>query len=218
MFNGMKKVILMACAVAMLATVQAKPADNAKLSINKNNIKVWTIQNSQNPVFLYKAETTYDTALEKAVSLILDVDHAVKWVPYMGSIKVLSRDDKKGEFLLYMVLDFPFPLKDRDLVVQGKMIKDAQGIITIKNKAVDKGYAKNPDYVRLTHYEGDWTFQKLANNKIKVSTYGYANPEGSIPLTFVNMFVQQQPYQMLQKMKMELGKPSSIPALPEALR
>ena len=214
----MKKVILMACAVAMLATVQDKPVDNAKLSINKNNIKVWTFQNSQNPVFIYKAETTYDSPLEKAVNLILDIDHAVQWVPYMGSIKVLSRDDKKGEFLLYMVLDFPFPLKNRDLVVQGKIMKDAQGIITIKNKAVDKGYAKNPDYVRLTHYEGDWTFQKLANNKTKVSTYGYANPEGAIPLSFVNMFVQQQPYQMLQKMKTELSKPSSIAALPEALR
>ncbi|MDN5511344.1 START domain-containing protein [Acinetobacter sp.] len=214
----MKKVIFMACTVAMLATVQAKPVDNAKLSINKNNIKVWTYQNSQNPVFLYKAETTYDMPVEKAVGLILDVDHAVKWVPYMGSIKVLSRDDKKGEFLLYMVLDFPFPLKDRDLVVQGKMMKDAQGIISIKNKAVDKGYPKNPDYIRLTHYEGDWTFQKLANNKVKVSTYGYANPEGSIPLTFVNMFVQQQPYQMLQKMKAELVKSSNIPLLPEALR
>ncbi|ENU18525.1 hypothetical protein F994_03045 [Acinetobacter bohemicus ANC 3994] len=214
----MKKVILMTCAVAMFATAQAKPLDNAKLSMNKNNIKVWTYQNSQNPVFLYKAETIYDTPLEKAVGLILDVDHAVQWVPYMGSVKVLSRDDKKGEFLLYMVLDFPFPLKDRDLVVQGKMVKDAQGVISIKNKAIDKGYAKNPDYVRLTHYEGDWSFQKLANNKVKVSTYGYANPEGSIPLTFVNMFVQQQPYQMLQKMKLELAQRSSIPALPEALR
>ena len=214
----MKKVILMTCAVAMFATAQAKPLDNAKLSMNKNNIKVWTYQNSQNPVFLYKAETIYDTPLEKAVGLILDVDHAVKWVPYMGSVKVRSRDDKKGEFLLYMVLDFPFPLKDRDLVVQGKMVKDAQGVISIKNKAIDKGYAKNPDYVRLTHYEGDWSFQKLANNKVKVSTYGYANPEGSIPLTFVNMFVQQQPYQMLQKMKLELAQRSSIPALPEALR
>ena len=214
----MKKVILMTCAVAMFATAQAKPLDNAKLSMNKNNIKVWTYQNSQNPVFLYKAETIYDTPLEKAVGLILDVDHAVQWVPYMGSVKVLSRDDKKGEFLLYMVLDFPFPLKDRDLVVQGKIVKDAQGVISIKNKAIDKGYAKNPDYVRLTHYEGDWSFQKLANNKVKVSSYGYANPEGSIPLTFVNMFVQQQPYQMLQKMKLQLAQRSSIPALPEALR
>ena len=213
----MKKLILMVCAVAMFATAQAKTAEQT-LSINKNNIKVWTYQNSQNPVFSYRAETVYDTSIEKAVSLVLDVENAVKWVPYMGSVKVLSRDDKKGEFLLFMLLDFPFPLKDRDLVVQGKIQKNAQGIISIKNKAIDKGYAKNPNYVRLNDYQGDWTFQKLANNKVKVSTYSYANPEGSIPLKFVNLFVEQKPYQMLQKMKTELGKSSSVPVLPEALR
>ena len=157
--------------------------------------------------------------IEKAVSLILDVDHAVKWVPYMGSVKVLSRDDKKGEFQLYMVLDFPFPLKDRDLVVQGKMIKDSQGVISIKNKAIDKNILKNPDYVCLNHYEGDWTFQKLGPNKVRVSTSGYANPEGSIPLSIVNMFVQQQPYQMLQKMKKQLQEQRDLPVqLPVALR
>ena len=208
----------MACVVAVMTTAQAKPMDQAKLSIHKNNIKVWTYQNAQNPVFLYKAETTFDVPIEKAVSLILDVDHAVKWVPYMGSVKVLSRDDKKGEFQLYMVLDFPFPLKDRDLVVKGKMSKDAQGMIHIQNKAVNQGYPLNPNYVRLTRYEGDWTFQKLGKQKVKVSTYGYADPEGSIPLSAVNLFVEQQPYQMLLKMKDELAKPRNYAALPIALR
>ncbi|MEN8992270.1 START domain-containing protein [Avibacterium paragallinarum] len=214
----MKKVIFIACAVAFTAAVQAKTIDNAKLTINKNNIKVWTYQNAQNPVFQYKAETSFDVPIEKAVSLILDVENAVNWVPYMGSVKVLSRDDQKGEFSLYMVLDFPFPLKDRDLVVQGKMRKDAQGIISIQNKAVKKGYPINPNYVRLTDYEGDWTFQRLGNQKVKVSTYGYANPEGSIPLSFVNMFVQQQPYQMLQKMKVQLGKSKTVATFPEILK
>ncbi|MCL6231105.1 START domain-containing protein [Acinetobacter amyesii] len=214
----MKKVIFMACAVAFTAAVQAKTMDNAKLTINKNNIKVWTYQNAQNPVFQYKAETSFDVPIEKAVSLILDVENAVNWVPYMGSVKVLSRDDQKGEFSLYMVLDFPFPLKDRDLVVQGKMRKDAQGIISIQNKAVKKGYPINPNYVRLTDYEGDWTFQRLGNQKVKVSTYGYANPEGSIPLSFVNMFVQQQPYQMLQKMKVQLRKSKTVATFPEILK
>ncbi|WP_180123791.1 START domain-containing protein [Acinetobacter sp. YH12097] len=214
----MKKVIFMACAVAFTAAVQAKTMDNAKLTINKNNIKVWTYQNAQNPVFQYKAETSFDVPIEKAVTLILDVENAVNWVPYMGSVKVLSRDDQKGEFSLYMVLDFPFPLKDRDLVVQGKMRKDAQGIISIQNKAVKKGYPINPNYVRLTDYEGDWTFQRLGNQKVKVSTYGYANPEGSIPLSFVNMFVQQQPYQMLQKMKVQLGKSKTVETFPEILK
>ena len=148
----MKKLILMACAVAFAATAQSTSVQNAKLSINKNNIKVWTYQDERNPVFLYKAETTYNVPIENAVSLILDVDHAVKWVPYMGSIKVLSRDDKK--VISHCIWCWIFhSFKDRDLIVQGKMIKDANGQITIKNKAIQTGYALNPNYVRLTDYQ-----------------------------------------------------------------
>ena len=214
----MKKALLMACVLACSAMTQAAPTDHVKLSINKNNIKVWTIQDSQNPIMMYKAETTLNVPIEQAVALILDVDHAMEWVPFLSQMKVLSRDDKKGEFQLYMVLDFPFPLKDRDLVVQGKMSKDAQGIISIQNKAIKKGYMLNKNYVRLNQYEGDWSFQKLGPQKVKVSTYGYANPEGSIPLSVVNMFVQQQPYQMLQKMKVELEKPKNFAPLPDILK
>src|SRR5690606_3666864 len=127
----MQKMIFLLCAVVLGTIAQAKPLHTPKLSIDKNNIKVWTYQDQQNPVFLDKADTTYHAPIEYAVSLILDIEHAVQWVPYMGSIKVLSRDDKKGDFTLYMVLDFPFPLKERDLIVQGKMIKEANGQITI---------------------------------------------------------------------------------------
>src|SRR5690606_15521657 len=148
--NKMQKMIFLLCAVALGAIAQAKPVGTPKLSIDKNNIKVWTYQNQQNPVFLYKAETTYHASIENAVSLILDIEHAVHRVPYIDSINIFSRDDKKGEFTLYMVLDFPFSLKDRDLIVQGKMIKEANSQINIKNKAIQSGYPLNPDYVRLT--------------------------------------------------------------------
>ncbi len=36
-------------------------------------------------------------------------------------------------------------------------------MISIQNKAIERGYPLNPDYVRLKDYEGDWTFQKLGN-------------------------------------------------------
>ena len=178
----------------------AASTEKAKLSLDRNNIKVWTYQKTDNPVFQYKAETTFDVPLERAVAVILDVNRADQWVPYMGKVEMLSQDEKKGEFTLYMVLDFPFPLKDRDVVVKGKMSKAANGVVTIKNTAISGNYPIQPAVVRLTRYEGDWTFQKLANNKVKVTTSGYADPAGAIPLSFVNMFVQQQPYQMLLKM------------------
>ena len=53
-----------------------------------------------------------------------------------------------------MVLDFPFPLKDRDVVVKGKMSKAANGVVTIKNTAISGNYPIQPDVVRLTRYEG----------------------------------------------------------------
>ena len=92
-------------------------------------------------------------------------------------------------------------------------------MVSVKNKAITQGKALNPDYIRLKNYQGDWSFQALANNKVKITTSGYADPEGSIPLSVANMFVQQQPYQMLQKMNLELKKPNKkFAELPAILR
>ena len=207
-----KKHIVLATLLSLTSFV-VTAAEAPKLSLHRNNIKVWTYQTENNPVFQYKAETTFDVPLERAVAVVLDVERTPQWVPYVGKAQLLSRDEKKGEFTLYMVLDFPFPLKDRDVVIKGKMTKNADGSISIKNNAVQNNYPEQPDIIRLTKYAGDWTFQKLANNKVKVTT------TGAIPLSFVNMFVQQQPYQMLMKMKKEIYNPLyAQPKLPDVLK
>lgn len=214
-----KKHIVLATLLSISSLAVTAATDTAKLSLNRNNIKVWTYQTESNPIIQYKAETTFDVPLERAVAVVLDVERTPQWVPYVGKAQMLSRDDKKGEFTLYMVLDFPFPLKDRDVVIKGKMSKNADGSISIKNNAIQNNYPEQPDVVRLSKYAGDWTFQRLANNKVKVTTSGYADPAGVIPLSFVNMFVQQQPYQMLMKMKKEVNNPLyAQPQLPDLLK
>ncbi|MCH7295319.1 START domain-containing protein [Acinetobacter higginsii] len=214
-----KKHIVLATLLSLGSFAVTAATDTAKLSLHRNNIKVWTYQTENNPIIQYKAETTFDVPLERAVAVVLDVERTPQWVPYVGKAQMLSRDDKKGEFTLYMVLDFPFPLKDRDVVIKGKMTKNADGSISIKNNAIQNNYPEQPDVVRLSKYAGDWTFQRLANNKVKVTTSGYADPAGAIPLSFVNMFVQQQPYQMLMKMKKEVNNPLyAQPKLPDLLK
>lgn len=212
--------MLLTCVVSAvsLLTAQAALPNDAKLSLNKNNIKVWTYKDANSPVLSYKAETVFDVPIEKAVALILDVNYTPKWVPNVAKAEILSRDDKKGEFSIYMVLDFPFPLKDRDMVVKGKMSKDKNGTISIKNTAIQQGKPLNANYIRLTDYFGDWTFQKLSANQVKVTTTGHANPEGSIPASVTNLLVEQQPYQMFQRMKVELVKKTKTAALPEILK
>lgn len=211
--------MLLTCVVSAVSlTAQAALPNDAKLSLNKNNIKVWTYKDTNSPVLSYKAETVFDVPIEKAVALILDVNYTPKWVPNVAKAEILSRDDKKGEFTIYMVLDFPFPLKDRDMVVKGKMSKDKNGTISIKNTAIQQGKPLNANYIRLIDYFGDWTFQKLSTNQVKVTTTGHANPEGSIPASVTNLLVEQQPYQMFQRMKVELAKKTKTPTLPDILK
>jgi hypothetical protein len=55
------------------------------------------------------------------------------------------------------------------------------------------------------------------NNKVKVSIYAYAHPEGVILLTCMNLFVEQQCYLLAQTMKIELAKSIYLAELPEIL-
>lgn len=202
-----------------LLITQSTSAEQARLKINKQNIKVWTYQMSRNPAASYKAETVFNVPLERAVALIMDVERAQQWVPYMGKISILNRDDQAGGFLLHVVMDLPFPLKDRDLIIQSKITRERNGTVNIRNRGMADSRFSQPDYIRLQDYQGDWTFQRLGANKVKVTTMGYVNPEGSLPISFMNMFVEQQPYQMLKIMRSELERPMYINAkLPVAIQ
>lgn len=175
-----------------------------KLAINKNGIKVWTYQVSGNPMLQYRAETILNTSLENAVGLILDTERSKKLVPNVGDIQVIERDDKAGKFIFYMTLDFPFPLSDRDLIVEGNLSRSGNKVVFRNQSIVDARAPNAGKHIRITNYKGDWTFQKIDANHVKVSTSGFADPAGAIPISFVNSFVQQQPYSMLQLMKKQV--------------
>ncbi len=178
-----------------------------KLALDKRGIKVWTFQTANNPAFSYKAATIIDSNLSSVVALILDTGYLSQWVPYVGEVDVLDRDDKAGTFTLRMQMDFPFPLQDRDVVIKGKISQSADGTVTIKNQIVNDSRAPvRPKIIRITRYEGDWTIKPLAANKVLVSTTGFADPSGSIPLSVANRFVQQQPYEMLRNMKEQVKR------------
>lgn len=199
-----KAIVLAGLAVMFNASVQAADStmSRTKLAINKNGVKVWTYQTPDNPAFTYRATTVLNTSLTSATAVILDTKSLTQWVPYVSSTDVIERDADSGTFILHMKLDFPFPLQDRDVVVRGKISQTANGTVTIKNAAIsDKRVPVEPNVVRLTEYEGDWSLKPLAANKVEVSTTGYGNPGGIIPLAVANRFVQQQPYQMLGRMK-----------------
>jgi ribosome-associated toxin RatA of RatAB toxin-antitoxin module len=219
MFNRLKTIAGICLIASVLTTTMLHAAEQEKLSLNKNGIKVWTYQVTNNPMMQYRAETIFNTTLENAAGLVLDTERGKKWIPYVSELKVIEHSNQSDKFIIYMRLDLPFPLSDRDLVVEGKLSKIGNDKIIFKNKSItDARVPVKSNAVRINHYEGDWIFQRLNAQQVKVTTSGFADPSGSIPISFVNSFVQQQPYQMLQKMKLQLKNSNYTQKdLPEAL-
>lgn len=202
-----KRVIMMLSALTLVSTsTLADTQPQGKLSIDRDGVKVWTFKQAGNPIMNFRATTVLESTLSGAVALVMDTEHSAEWAPYTGKAFILDRNDQAGIFTLRMDLEFPFPLSNRDVVLTGRLSQAADGVVTIKNISVDDPRAPvRPNFVRVQHYEGLWQFKpvgKSASGKqlIEVTVSGFADPNGMLPLSIVNLFVQEQPFEMLRNM------------------
>lgn len=172
------------------------------LVIDRQGIKVWTYQVAGNPSFNYRATTTVQSNLVGTVAAIMDTPYLKQWVPHTQRVDLLESDEKAGTFTMRMEIDFPFPLNDRDVVFSGTIKQQPNGTIVIENRATTHPQAPvRSGFLRVTRYEGSWVLRPIDATHTEVTTTGYADPAGILPISIVNMFVQQQPYLMLRNMK-----------------
>jgi hypothetical protein len=181
-----------------------------KLIIDRDGVKVWTFKKPGNAVVNFSARTVVESTLSGAVGIVMDTDHISDWAPYIGNILMLDRNNQNGEFKLRVDIDFPFPLSNRDVVLAGRIHQNADGTVNITNKVIEDPRAPVRDkFIRLDRYEGSWTFRSLPKTaagkpQVEVTNSGYAYPNGLLPIFIINMFVQEQPFEMLRNMQSQV--------------
>jgi hypothetical protein len=198
-------------ALMLATTLQAGeyPMHTARLAIDRDGIKVWTYQTAGNPAINYQASTILNSSLPAVAALIVSPEDAPQWAPYVHRIEVLSPLDADGVTVFRMELDLPFPLQDRDVVVRSQLRQTADGSVSLINEAVSDSRAPvRSGMVRVTRYQGSWQIRALAKGQVEVTTSGYADLGGAVPLSFANIFVEQQPFQMLRNMRSYIQQPA----------
>lgn len=204
--SHLSAVVALACSLSLSTVVSAK--SNQKVALQKNGITVWEVPVRNSNHLGFKAQATLDASIAQVYATIRDVDEAKKWIPSTKSVSMIAENEKKGDAWLYYVIDMPFPLTDRDLVIKSKISQDARGNVTITNQGIkDKRKPEQKGYVRINKYSGTWDLEKISDKKTRVTLSGHADPRGGIPSWVANMFVTQQPYKMLSNMKKQVKKP-----------
>jgi hypothetical protein len=186
-------------------STQAQDGDGWIFKNEKDGVKVYYKKTSD--VHEIKMITSMKATLSGAVQLLGEVENYPKWGYKLTEAKLLKRVNDK-EFYYYSKLDFPWPLSDRDIIVQAKLEQDSTTRrVTATSVAKPDYLPENKDIVRLKKTTTKWTIFPGTGGWLYIEYYIYSNPGGNIPDWLVNMAIEVGPRETLNSMKKILQEP-----------
>jgi hypothetical protein len=144
----------------------------------------WNLLTDEDGVALYSRATPNDAISEikgvcivehpiETVGLVLsDVASYPKWFfRCIQSRKIPAPDSTDLNFLLYIVIDTPWPFADRDIVyrVVTTIDRPAGKVIVHSTAVKSQAVARKKEYVRITDSKLQWILQKLSAGQTRVT-------------------------------------------------
>lgn len=183
----------------------AQDGDGWIFKNEKDGVKVYYKKTSD--VHEVKMTTSMKATLSGAVQLLGEVENYSKWGYKLSEAKLLKKVSDK-EFYYWSKLDFPWPLNDRDIIVQAKLEQDsASKRVTAISVAKPDYLPENKDVVRLKKTTTKWTIYPGTGGWLYIEYYIYSDPSGNIPDWLVNMAIDVGPRETLNSMRKILQEP-----------
>ena len=184
----------------LLFALQASFAQGKwELKKNENGIEVFTRKAATGNVKEVRVQCELDVTQAQLISVILDIGNYNSWI-YANKKSVILKTEAPGKIVYYTQSHLPWPIKDRDLVVELNINHTPENL-NIQVKSVPDVMPKNPDYIRVPYSLATWNVTQAINNKLKVDYTFSIDPGGSIPSWIVNATLTIGPYNSFVKLK-----------------
>ena len=188
--------------VSLIFLSEFSVAQDWSLAKDKNGIKVYTRKIEGWGIKEYKVTTTIKTSLSKMLTTLKDVPARNHWVNSILEAREMTQPNKDIGWM-YNRIDAPWPVSDRDNIIQFAFSYPAAKTARIDMKVIQE-HKDAPVYsgiVRITKLKGHWTFKDKGNGYIEVKEQVVANPGGSLPDWVVNWGVVDVPYKSMYNLK-----------------
>jgi hypothetical protein len=148
----------------------------------------------------------FNTTKTKLIAALKDIDHYNDWVystKENNMLKIVSPD----QFIYHSVSNLPWPLKDRDLVVELSVLpSEKHEQFQIQVKSLPDYLPRDKKYVRVPYSLALWNVTVKNENTLKIDYTFSVDPGGSIPAWLVNSTLPIGPYNSFHKLKMLLER------------
>jgi hypothetical protein len=177
---------------------------DCKLRKDQDSIRVYTCHSDTSKFKSITAEFTMNASLDQIEDFFLDFPGYVNW-QYNTVVSRLLKKVGHSEFLYYTVIDAPWPITDRDMVVVLNVNRSDNELTITANSAANK-IPRNKEFIRVPSSHSTYVFRKKNKNQVTVSYAMQIDPGGSVPVWLVNLVCAQAPYLSFKKMKAQVSK------------
>jgi hypothetical protein len=154
----------------------------------------------EHPEFEFRGSLIVNQPVEVIGAVLADIPSFTRWF-YKCTLarKVPDRISSDLEFLLYVAIETPWPLWNRDVVYAVRTEIDiTSGKITVHGKAhQDAGVSISKDHVRITDSELQWVLERLDSNRTKVTFSKWIDAGGNIGSYLSNAGCRKTVFQSL---------------------
>ena len=129
----------------------------------------------------FKGVCVVDRPIEDVGAVLSDIASYPKWFfRCIQAKKVSIENSSEHHFFLYVVIDTPWPLADRDVVYETRVrIDHAAGRVVIRSSALKKTILPSQRrYVRITDSEHEWILEKISTDRTRIIFINRTNVAG----------------------------------------
>jgi hypothetical protein len=165
----------------------------------ENGVKSYTFKAPGDRTIKVKAIMQGDYTLTQLAAMHIVDDNlqtCKDWFPECTDFTRLKEFDMvKGYDQDMWRLDFPFPFKDRELLLTTMVSQDPKTkIVVLDVLAMPATLPNNPDAVRIERMHNRWQFTPLANGKVEVELIQDTEMGGMFPYFLLNMVSVDENY------------------------
>jgi len=172
-----------------------------ELKKDSEGIKVWWRAAAVSDIREIKMKMEVEASLNSIVALMADIESYTEWVYATEQTRIME-DLGNNTTYYYNVIDFPWPMDDRDLILYSTVEQDAETkVITAVYKAAPEKMEEDEDMIRVQMTDIEWIITPLDTNRASIDYRLISDPGGSIPAWLINIASDFGPFKTMQSFK-----------------
>jgi len=181
-----------------------------------DNIKVFTAVIAGSDYKAFRGETIIKAELNQLMAVLDDTANFVQWMYNCKAPKLLYKASLLDRYQ-YLQNDFPWPAKDREMILRNEISQDPQTrVTTVKLSSVvadnlppvaQQSLPSVDGVVRMGEVNGFFELTPLDANQTKVVFQLHLDPGGGLPSGLVNSQIVDNPYETLKALRTQAARP-----------